>query len=514
MNLDLKFYWKLLLRRLPVMAVFVILCSGLGVVTAMKLPETWSAEARLLVEAPQIPDEMVRSTVQTDAIEQLDIIQQRLLTRANLIDIANRFRVFEDMRGMEPDTVLEQMRQATRVRRTAGRDQATLLSISFEARSGQIAADVVNEFVTLVLEENASFRRSRAEGTLQFFVQEVADLEAKLNAQSALISQFKTDNMGALPENQDYRLGRQALLQERLERLERERSVYEAQREDFVRIFETTGRVRRDGQANLSVNQQRLREAETQLSLELSRYSETHPNIQRLRAQIERLEEIVAAEAAANLPAEGNLSAEEAMLNATLAEIDTRLEFVLNDIASTRNELDELEEAIARSAGNAISLNDLEREYQIIESRYAAAVGNLNAAQMSERIEATAQGQRITVIENATVPQVPTGPNRIRIAAAGIAAGLGLAGGYFMLLELLNRTIRRPAELVGRFNVTPITTIPYMESRRHRILRRAGLLGGTGFVLVSVPLALWYIDSNYMSLEILVQLGLSRLGFG
>jgi polysaccharide chain length determinant protein (PEP-CTERM system associated) len=514
MTLDLKFYWKLLLRRLPVMAVFLLLCAGLGGITAMKLPETWSAEARLLVEAPQIPDEMVRSTVQTDAIEQLDIIQQRLLTRANLIDIANRFNVFEDMRGMEPDTVLAQMRAATRVRRTAGRDQATLLTISFEARTGRIAADVVNEFVTLVLEENASFRRTRAEGTLQFFVQEVADLEADLNAQSALISQFKSDNMGALPENQDYRLGRQALLQERLERLERERSVYEAQREDFVRIYETTGRVLRDGQANLSINQQRLAEAETQLSLELARYSETHPNIQRLRAQIERLEEIVATEAAADLPAEGNISAEEAMLNATLAEIDTRLEFVLNDIAGTREELEELEEAIARSAGNAIALNDLEREYQIIESRYAAAVGNLNAAQMSERIEATAQGQRITVIENATVPQVPTGPNRIRIAAAGIAAGLGLAGGYFMLLELLNRTIRRPAELIGRFNVTPITTIPYMESRRHRFMRRAGLLGGTAVVLVSVPLALWYIDSYYMPLEILVQRGLSRFGFG
>ena len=60
----------------------------------MKLPETWSTSARLLVESPQIPDNMVASTIQTDAIEQLDIIQQKLLTRANLIDIANKFQVF------------------------------------------------------------------------------------------------------------------------------------------------------------------------------------------------------------------------------------------------------------------------------------------------------------------------------------------------------------------------------------------------------------------------------------
>ncbi|WP_187431101.1 hypothetical protein ROLI_045190 (plasmid) [Roseobacter fucihabitans] len=512
MNLDLTFYWKLLVRRLPVMAIFVLIGSGLGVVTALKLPETWSTEARLLVEAAQIPDEMVRSTVQTDVIEQLDIIQQRLMTRANLIDIANRFDVFEDLREMEPDTVVQEMRAATRVRRTAGRDQATLLSISFVARSGKIAADVVNQYVTIVLEENASFRISRAESTLQFFSQEVADQERELNAQSVLISQFKSDNIEALPENQSYRLGRQTLLQERLERLERERNVYEAQRDDLVRVYEATGRVRADaGQPAFSADEQRLREAEAQLNQELSRYSETHPNIIRLRGLITRLQDSVTAETGVALTPEQDISAEEAVLNTALSEIDTRLEFILNDIARTSAELEELATAINRSSNNAIALNDLEREYQIIESRYNAAVANLNAAQMSERIESTAQGQRISVIENAIVPQVPTGPNRPKIAIAGIGAGLGLAGAYFALLEFLNRTIRRPAELVSRFNITPIATIPYMESRRRRLMRRAGIIGATVFVLISVPSALWYIDTQYMPLELLVQKVLTKL---
>ena len=59
MNLDLKFYWKLFWRRLPLMTLLVLLTTSFGVISAMKLPETWSTSARLLVEAPQIPDSMV-----------------------------------------------------------------------------------------------------------------------------------------------------------------------------------------------------------------------------------------------------------------------------------------------------------------------------------------------------------------------------------------------------------------------------------------------------------------------
>ena len=48
MNLDFRFYWALLLRRMPVMLLFVLVCSGLGVVTALQLPEPYTTSARLL----------------------------------------------------------------------------------------------------------------------------------------------------------------------------------------------------------------------------------------------------------------------------------------------------------------------------------------------------------------------------------------------------------------------------------------------------------------------------------
>ena len=48
MSADLKFYYQLMMRRLPVMTVIFTLCAGLGVALAMTLPPKYKADAKLL----------------------------------------------------------------------------------------------------------------------------------------------------------------------------------------------------------------------------------------------------------------------------------------------------------------------------------------------------------------------------------------------------------------------------------------------------------------------------------
>jgi uncharacterized protein involved in exopolysaccharide biosynthesis len=352
---------------------------------------------------------------------------------------------------------------------------------------------------------------------LQFFQQEVQRLGEDLDRQSAAIALFRSENADALPEDQSFRLGRLALLQERLGRIERDLSAVETQRREMIRIFESTGQVRAGQSAvRRTPEEEQLIAARGELEFLLATYSETNPRVVRLQSQIERLEAIVAAQVASQMPADGEetLSTQEMLFNATMAEVDTRIEGLRAEEALTRAELDTLQQAVSRSSANGIQLDSLQRDYENIQARYNAALNNLNQAQMSERIEVTAQGQRISVIENANVPRVPAGPNRTRIMALGIAMGLALAGGDFLLLEALNRTVRRPAELTARFNITPIATIPYMESRGRRFARRAGMVTALLVVMTGVPLGLWYIDTYYQPLELLVQRVLNRVGLG
>ena len=216
MNLDIRFYMSVLLRRLHYIVLIFLAVTAISGFIALKLPPVYESTSRLLMESPQIPDALAAPTVDTAALEQLQIIEQRLMTRSNLLDIARRFRVFPTIDGMAPDDIVAAMRDATKIFKQAGREQATLMTISFEADNAQTAANVVNEYVTRILTDNTAARTGQAQDTLQFFQQEVERLSTDLSTQSAKILDFQNQNADALPSTLNYRLTQQSNLQERL----------------------------------------------------------------------------------------------------------------------------------------------------------------------------------------------------------------------------------------------------------------------------------------------------------
>lgn len=516
MNIDLKFYWRLFIKRLPLMLPIVIICSLVGVVMAMREPTTFRADARLLVEDPEIPGNLAASTVQTDPNATIEIIRQRLMTRANLLDIANDFDVFENYSSMSPDAVLDQMRAATRIGSRGGGRAPVIVTVAFEARNGQIAANVVNEYVTRIVNANAELRTGRAEDTLEFFEQEVQRLSSELDAQSARITQFQAENADALPSDQQFRMNRLEMLQERLANAERQRSALMDQRTRLEEIYEETGGVLPAEGTPLSRDQQQLVQLEQQLSDALLVYSETSPRIEVLRSRIERLRERIesdlASTAGTGMADQGERSTGEAVLDAQLAQIDSEIETLDTLIAETTDRMTSLEDSIARTPENAITLRGLERDYENIRSQYDSAVARLATASTGERIEVTARGQRISIIEAANVPRTPTGTNRLKTALQGGMAGLGLAGGLFVLLEVLNRSVRRPVEITNALGITPIATIPFMESPRRRAMRRTVQVASFVIILLGVPAALWAVDTYYMPLDQLADRVLRRVG--
>ncbi|MCB4379974.1 hypothetical protein FZX02_05790 [Synechococcus sp. MU1644] len=510
MNLPLRFYWSLLMRRMPAMMALFLVCSGLAVVTAFQLPPTFESTARLQVDPPQIPDEMVVSMVQTEAAEQLQLIQEQLMTRANLVEIAQKYQVFDNMSALTPDRVVQGMRDSTRIFRSGGRGQATLMSLTFEASDGQTAANVVNDYVTLVLEANSSFRRERAENTLSFFEQESERLAAEIDTQSNRIIEFKNQNVNALPDDLLYRQDRQSTLQERVGRLEQDRAAIVGQRSEMIAVFEATGRLGNDTRRTLSPEELRVQELDVQLAEALTIYSESNPRVIQLRGQIAQLERSIAGAQ----PREGEEveDTELSFLDITLAEMDQRIEQIDLEITRVNDELERLSLAIAATATNSITLERLDRDLQSARARYNTVLENLNQARMAERIEINAQGQRISLIEGASVPQEPSGPPRKRIAAMGAAIGMGLALAYFVLLEILNQKVRHPAELQARFQIMPIGVIPYLDSRAERWRRRSVQLAVLAAVIVGVPAALYYVHTELVPLEIIANRVLAQLG--
>lgn len=501
MNSDMRFYLSLAWRRSPLMLAAFVACTTVGLLLAMNLPTTYRTSAQLLVESPQIPDELAASTVQTNAAEQLEIIQQRLMTRANLIDIANRLEVFEDRAQMSADEVVREMEAQTQIRSSAGRDRATQMSVSFSAEDPQTAADVVNAYVTLVLEANTRQRTGQAEDTLAFFEQEVERLGRELDIQSERIVAFKNENADALPDDLEFRYNRQTALQEQIRDGQRRRTALAEQRQRLVQLYQETGSIG-EADANLSAEARRLRDLQNELSSALSIYSETNPRVRVLRAQIEQLETVVAQQAGADEGA--------SPLDIQLAQIDAESQTLGAEVERAEDELEGVNASIERTPANAIALDGLERDYANLQSQYNAAVGGLAAARTGERIEVNSKGQRITVLEAANAPTEPASPNRPVIAAGGAALGLGAAGGLFLILELLNRSVRRPSDIVSGLGITPIATIPLIETRTP--VRRGLRLAALVVAAIAIPAAIWAVHAFYMPLDLLVDQALARIG--
>lgn len=516
--MDFKFYLSLFVRRLPYFLILVAIGSAIGVTLASVLPPVYLAQAKLLVESEQIPGDLAASTVQTGANEQLQIIQQRILTRAKLLEMSNKLQIYPAEVGpsaMTADDIIKDLRERIQMVTTGGAaarggaTQATLVNVSFEAPSATLAANVANEVVTMILQEDVSMRTGVSGQTLDFFVQEVARLDQELAKKGALILEFKQKNQESLPDSLDFRRSQQAAAQERLLQMDREEAGLKDRRARLVTLYETTGRVDTVG-ANETPEQKQMKALQDQLQGVLAVLSPQNPKVKVLEAQIATLEKTIAAQGGA-----ASTTADGAALSAydiQLADLDGQLAGITQQRAEITATMDDLRKSIEATPGNAIALDTLERDYANVRTQYDQAVANKARAETGDLIEALSKGQRISVIEQAIAPREPASPNRPVIAAAGIGGGMALGLGLVLLLELLNAAIRRPADLTAKLGITPFATIPYMRTTQEIRRRRSIILGALLVVLIGIPAVLWAIHSYYMPLDLLLDKILSKVG--
>ncbi|KPQ10382.1 MAG: putative protein involved in exopolysaccharide biosynthesis [Rhodobacteraceae bacterium HLUCCA09] len=510
MNAELRYYLSIALRRLPLFLLVSLTVTSVGLAIAVILPTIYTAQGRLLVEDPQIPDSLARSTVQVNEQEQLAILQQRVLTRTNLLEIAREHEVYEGISEMNADEIVSRMRADSRFAVSGRRDSATLMDIRFEARTGDIAADVTNDFITRILSVNATQRQSRANETLSFFQDEVERLETELALRNEEMLRFQNENREALPSTLSYRLSQQANMQERVAQLQRDRSTLEQQR---ARLFELQqsgmSRARLDGE-QATPEQRQLASLRNELSSMRAIYAEESPRVRLLRTRIESLEEQIDAQVAVDVAsADGETRIDPIELE--IDEIDSEVDRIDEELARLQSDLVRLERTIDRTPANAITLDALRRDYDHILQQYQGAQSRLAQASTGERIETLSKGQRITVVEQATAPSEPSDPNRPLIAGMGAAMGIGLGGALVVLLELLNRSIRRPVDLTNRLGITPIATVPYIATPWERIRKRlVGLLLVLA-ILAGIPAGLWFVHYQVMPLDLVYDRILSEM---
>ncbi len=503
-------------RRWPLVAIPAVIGLILAAAVSAVLPPVYLSTARLLVESQQIPSDLARSTVTALAPERIRLIEQRLLTRQNLLEIADNFKIFAGT-GMSPTNIVESMRKRIAFDIEAlgaqGRKEnitSTALSISFEADQPALSARVTNDLVSRVLEQNIRQRNSLASGTLDFFNREVDRLGRELSAIENRIVRFTNDNEGALPDSLAFRREELSKLRDQMFERESRRIAFQ---EQLRQINEALSRGELGGLPGaVDPAEKELERLRSALVQQRGVYAETHPAIRSLQSRIAVLEATLGAGGgkATGAPVDSARFPPDAERQIKL--IEKQLELLDAQLGVDRKHEADLKASIERTPEVDQALNALLRQRESTQTQYQDAVLKRAEAETGERLEVNQQAERFEVIEQAQQPAAPISPNPPLIIAGGAAGGAALGVGLMILLELLNRSIRSPRDLERRARLRPIVTIPFIATAAEEAGRRRRRRMAAVIALVLVPSGLIAVDQLYLPLPLLVERGVSAAG--
>ncbi|MEH6521678.1 DUF874 domain-containing protein [Sulfitobacter sp.] len=168
----------------------------------------------------------------------------------------------------------------------------------------------------------------------------------------------------------------------------------------------------------------------------------------------------------------------------TVAREERTLDGQLETLTEQRSLLDQrraaLRETIQGSPETQRALADFDRRMEQLRNQLEAIAGRRNQAQVGFNLEVGLQGERLTTIEEAQVPDYPITMSKKKRAIMGAVAATGLAFVIAWLLELRRPVIRSARQMKRETGVMPVVSIPelapkYQSSkwRKAREKRRA-----------------------------------------
>jgi protein tyrosine kinase modulator len=514
-------------RRVPMLLAgsTIMLLAGLA---AHFWPPTYRSTGTILIEQQQVPEDFVRSAVTSYADQRVQVISQRVMTSSNLLDIIGKYDLYPEARrtksreeivaAMRKNIKLDMISADVMDPRQGRATKATIaFTVGFDHRSPQLAVAVANELTSLYLRENLETRKAQAAGTEDFLASEAGRVGAQVRELEQKLASLKAEHGNSLPEyaQLNVQLASRARddlrdLEARIRALDQQIVFFDSQ----LALINPTATLYGDtGQRILGAKDQ-LRVLQTQYAAAVSHYSATHPDVVRLKREIEGLKkelgnqsttrdtqralEQTRAELAAareshtdkypdvvrltqqvqqleqqlkNAPSgPATPVASEEPDNPAYIQIQANREAARTERASLLAQQVQLRARLAELEQRSAVAPMIERDYTELMSDLGTAQKKHSElqqkqmeAQLGENLEAARKGERFTLIEPPLEPQEPVSPNRRLILALGAVLALGATLGLMWLLERLDTSIRGREDIITLLKVPPLAVIPWVD---------------------------------------------------
>jgi succinoglycan biosynthesis transport protein ExoP len=460
-------WWILLPAAVTVFATLLVLS---------RIPNRYSSEATLLVVQQQVPQRYVLPTSTTDIREALQATTQEVLSRNRLLQIIDEFGLYTtERKRLSPEGLLEIMRRDIGIQPLESQSpqkDINSFKISFIANNPQLAQEVTSKLTSLFIEQNLVTREHQATTTTNFLQEQLEVTKKKLADAEEQVRTFKMQNLGELPEQQQGNLailgGLQAQLQSTMSGLSRTQE----QREYLQSL---------SGYRALMVESD-LNRLKSERATLLSRYTPQYPSVQRVDDKIHQTENLL--RTLRDSPRAGTDKAQaEAQLTTFGADQDPSIALQLkSQLESNRLEIENLtkeekqlkaavaqyEKRLNQTPVREQQLTGVLRNYDQLKLDYADLLNKESQSRMAADLEKRQEGQQFRMVDQPSLPTVPSSPNRVKISLGGAAGGvlLGLALAFF--LDLKDHSFRSEKDLIKHFPLPLVVDVPLLFTDTER----------------------------------------------
>lgn len=454
-----RYYWSLLLKHplrwlVPTLAIIAI-----GGVFVMQSPRSYLSVARVATQSPQVSNSLVQSTVTSERIQ---FFEQRVFSRENLVELADKLGLVPQRAGLTDGQVAEMVRQQITLQATplAPNDpssNAAILTIGFQADTPERAAAGANAVIQMLVIENRNARMSEASQVRTFLEQEAVARRQQAEGLEAEWNEFISTNEALLPSRLPLYTSEIQELQQELQTIQTASTSLAAD----MRVLETQLAL---ASRTASREEAQLAALLEELSTKQTIYSDTHPEVLSLRGRIATLQaNLTQMKAEPTASPEEQItvqSAERAMLNERVtAARQQQQDYSARRIQITER-LDWLRTTIAEMPSVEANLLALQRRHTAAAENLADMQSRLDTAMVGERLENAQQDSQISIIDKPELPAYAVGSGRTRALLIVGALSLAVGIGSLVLLDFLDRTIKSKRDLASILEGGDLVLIP------------------------------------------------------
>jgi len=477
-------YLDIFSRRRWYFVVPAIVVSLTVFAVSMRLPRQYKSEAMVVVDPQKVPDSYVKPTISSDTVERLQTISQQILSRTQLMKLIDQFHLYTNERTrVSEDQLVEAMRKDIGIDIIAPndqrlREQRTIggFKLSYAAPTPEVAQLVTRQISSLFIEGNLRVREQQAEGTSEFIDTELGKARQELQLQESKVRTFKGRYMGSLPEQQQSNFQMisnfQSLLQSNSDALNRANQ----QKAYLESMMKATEAATNNGKPMRLESETALEARRSELIAAEQKYTDDHPDVERLRGEVKALEARVSADKkAAGSGVSETESQFRSQLLATQQEIKQRTE----KQSEIENRIRQIQSRVEGLPAVEAQFSDLNRDYEISKKHYQELLDKHNSSQIAAEMERRAKGEQFTVIDPPSLPIAPFKPDLIQLNAMGILGGIALGLLLGITMEFSDNTLHCEKDVTFQLSVPVLAVMPFiytsdelrtLKSRRRRSL--------------------------------------------